>query len=125
MADERARRLRKTMTDAEMRLWFRLRPLRRKGLAFRRQSPIGPYIVDFECRPAKLAIELDGGHHAKSEQAEKDRQRSAWLERRGYTVLRFWNTEVLFQTDAVVHVITMTAEQLIEGRYRHPDRPTL
>lgn len=97
------------MTGAEMRLWFRLRPLRRDGLAFRRQSPIGRYVLDFECRPAKLGIELDGSQHAQAENAAYDAERTAWFETRGYRILRYWNSNVLQATDDVVDEIIRVA----------------
>jgi very-short-patch-repair endonuclease len=113
MANELARRLRRKMTDAEMRLWFRLRPLRREGLAFPRQLPIGPYIIDFECRSAKLGIEIDGGQHAEPATAKHDEERTCWLEQRGYRILRCWNADVLFATDDVVdEIIHVAASRL-------------
>lgn len=113
MSVEQARQLRRKMTDAEMRLWFRLRPMRRHGLAFRRQSPIGRYILDFECRSAKLGIEVDGALHTDPEAQAYDAQRTAWFEMRGYQILRFWNQDVLQQTDNVVdHIIKVAVERL-------------
>lgn len=112
--------MRRKMTDAEMRLWFRLRPLRRDGLAFRRQSPIDRYIIDFECRAAKLAIELDGSQHADPEHEARDRERSAWLEFRGYRVLRYWNADVLRRTDDVVDEIVRVAAQRLSGVQDRP-----
>jgi very-short-patch-repair endonuclease len=97
------------MTDAEMRLWHHLRAMRSHGLAFRRQSPLGAYIVDFECRRAKLIVECDGSQHDSKAIKEADTQRTAWLEEQGYKVLRFWNYEVLRQTEVVVHQIISTA----------------
>ena len=114
MADEVARALRKRMTEAEMRLWFRLRPLRRNGFAFRRQSPIGRYIVDFECRAAKLVIELDGSQHAEAAHAQRDAERDSWLAFRGYEVLRFWNNDVLARTDDVMDLIVRVAERRLQ-----------
>jgi very-short-patch-repair endonuclease len=112
---EHARELRRAMTDAEMRLWFRLRPLRREGLAFRRQSPVGRYILDFECRRAKLGIELDGSQHANGEQAVHDAERTAWFEMRGYRILRYWNVDILHETDYVVdEIIRIAASRLSE-----------
>ncbi|MBI1252710.1 MAG: DUF559 domain-containing protein [Alphaproteobacteria bacterium] len=104
------------MTDAEMRLWFRLRPLRKEGFSFRRQSPVGRYIADFECRTVKLIIELDGSQHAKREHAQRDLERDAWLRFRGYQVLRFWNDDVLLRTDAVMDVIFETARLRLDLR---------
>lgn len=100
---ERARQLRRNMTDAERRLWSRLRRRKLHGRRFRRQHPIGPFIADFACPEEKLVIELDGGQHA--ERKEQDAARTRWLAARGYRVLRFWNNDVLTQTDAVVQVI--------------------
>jgi very-short-patch-repair endonuclease len=95
-----ARQLRGTPTDAEIRLWSRLRRKQLDGFRFRRQQPIGPYIVDFFCPEAKLVIEVDGGQHNVDE--EKDEKRTRWLEERGYRVIRFWNNDVLSNTDGVV-----------------------
>jgi very-short-patch-repair endonuclease len=100
---ERARELRKGMTDAERLLWSRLRRRQVHGLRFRRQHPIGPFIADFACPQAGLVIELDGGQHALAK--DKDAARTRWLEQSGYRVLRFWNNDVLTQIDAVLHVI--------------------
>lgn len=117
MPNHLARANRRRLTDAEMRLWFRLRPLRTQGIAFRRQSPIGIYIIDFECRRAKLCVELDGNQHGMASALEYDAQRTAWLETEGYQVLRFWNHEVLRQTDVIVDQIIETAKRRIEQRY--------
>ncbi len=100
---ERARHLRREQTDAEIRLWSRLRERRLAGFRFRRQFPIGNFIVDFCCRERRLVIEVDGGHHL--EQVESDRKRTELLEARGYIVLRFWNTDVLANTDGVLEEI--------------------
>ncbi len=97
-----------------MRLWHRLRPMRRDGLAFRRQSPVGRYVLDFECRLARIAIELDGTQHGDPERAQADAKRTHWLESRGYQVLRFWNHDVIFQTDAVVFEIITAAQMRLE-----------
>jgi very-short-patch-repair endonuclease len=88
-----ARQLRSTATDAEIRLWSRLRRKQLNGFRFRRQHPIGAYIVDFFCPEAKLIVEVDGGQHNVEE--EKDEKRTSWLEERGYRVIRFWNNDVL------------------------------
>jgi len=109
MTTEFARKLRKAMTDGEMRLWNRLRPYRAYGLAFRRQSPIGPYVADFECRKAKLVIEVDGSQHR--DQQDHDRKRDAYLEAKGYRVLRFWANDVLEDTDNVMDQIITVAKQ--------------
>ncbi|MDZ7749829.1 MAG: DUF559 domain-containing protein [Halofilum sp. (in: g-proteobacteria)] len=97
---EFARTLRRNMTDAEHRLWYHLRARRFAGFRFRRQQPIGPYIVDFECFRARLVVEVDGGQHADTR--DQDAARTRYLRACGYRVLRFWNHEVLTETDAVL-----------------------
>tara|TARA_R110000824_G_scaffold390760_11_gene587800 strand:- start:5538 stop:5882 length:345 start_codon:yes stop_codon:yes gene_type:complete len=103
MANERARALRRNLTDAERKLWYALRR-DALGVNFRRQHPIGKYIVDFVCLDRKLIIEADGGQHAE-EQAAHDAARTAWLEQQGYDVLRFWNNDILTNIEGVVDVI--------------------
>ncbi len=103
MPSRLARRLRKTPTDAESRLWRRLRQKQLDGFRFRRQHPLGPYVADFFCAEARLIVEVDGGQHARA--LERDDARSRWLAARGYRVLRFWNNEVLGNTDGVIDVI--------------------
>jgi adenine-specific DNA-methyltransferase len=98
-----ARELRKTQTDAERRLWQFLRNRSLAGCKFRRQHPVGPCICDFVCIDRQVVIEVDGGHHA--DQVEKDEARTAYLESKGYTVMRFWNHEVLRETEAVLERI--------------------
>ncbi len=88
---QRARELRRNMTDAEKRLWRELRLRQFDAHKFRRQFPLGPYIVDFVCLDARLVIEVDGGQHLDS---PEDRRRDAWLATQGFRVLRFWNTTV-------------------------------
>ena len=88
-----AKLLRKNMTDAERILWQQLRAKRFTGFKFKRQQPLGRYIVDFVCLEAKLVIELDGGQHQDA--VKKDTMRDAWLKAEGYSVLRFWNNEFL------------------------------
>ena len=99
----RARALRRTMTAAEEWLWYHLRGRRLAGRKFRRQVPIGPYVVDFACLSAGLIVEADGGPHL--EQSARDGARTAWLEARGYRVLRYWNHEILTETEAVLERI--------------------
>ncbi len=86
-----ARKLRKNLTDAEQHLWYILRK-NNLGIKFRRQAEIGPYIVDFVCFERKLIIEIDGGQHYQS---TADKHRDLWLKSQGFTVLRFWNNDVL------------------------------
>jgi very-short-patch-repair endonuclease len=99
----RAKRLRKDMTDAERALWRHLRLRQISGYKFRRQQPIGKYIVDFACFEKKLIIEVDGSHH--TEQLAYDIERSAWLEKEGFRILRFWDNEVLEEVESVKEVI--------------------
>lgn len=98
---DRARRLRKNMTDAERLLW---RYLRRKALGhkFRRQVPVGPYIVDFLCLEKEMIIEVDGGQHFEN---ADDKVRDTWLLSEGYKVIRFWNSEVLGNIEGVLYAI--------------------
>ena len=103
MASLAARRLRKTPTDAETRLWAVLRRRQIEGARFRRQAPIGPYVVDFACLAERLVVEVDGGQHAR--QQDRDAARTAWLESPGFRVLRFWNHEVLGNIEGVAERI--------------------
>ena len=100
-----ARRLRTNMTDAERKLWQRLRAHRFLGASFRRQVLLGPFITDFVCHDAKLVIELDGGQHAEPCRSETDRHRTEWLAVHGYKTIRFWNNEVLNNMDGVLNQI--------------------
>jgi len=100
----RARELRSNQTDVEAKLWRRLRDRQVFGAKFRRQHPIGPYIVDFCCPTLRLIVELDGGQHAEHIMADESRTR--FLESRGYRVLRFWNNQVMTQLDAVFEEIS-------------------
>ena len=108
MANKRARRLRSNATEAEKRLWSKLRDRQLAGHKFRRQVPIGPYVVDFFCPEQKLIIEIDGGQHAV--EAALDEKRTDWLESEGYRVVRFWNNDVLGNTDGVLDAITRTLD---------------
>ena len=94
-----AKQLRKTMTEAEHRLWHHLRAHRYAGFKFRRQHPIGPYIVDFAALRHRLVVEADGGQHNGD---ARDARRDAWLAGQGFRVLRFWNHEVLQNTELVL-----------------------
>ena len=110
-----ARKLRQQSTDAERMLWKHLRAHRMAGYKFRRQVVIEPYIVDFICLDARLIVEADGGQHL--EQAEDDLKRSAFLQSRGYKVIRFWNDEILTDTHVVLERIynNLIAAPLPEG----------
>ncbi len=92
---KRARRLRRAMTLPETILWNCLRKERLRGLSFRRQHPLGPYILDFYQPAVKLAVEIDGAGHDQAEQIAHDAQRDAWLRAQGVTVLRFPAASVL------------------------------
>ena len=98
-----ARRLRREATDAEKLLWQRLRNRQLGGLKFRRQATIGPYIADFLCIEAGLIIEADGGQH----NGATDAGRTRFLESKGYRVLRFWNHDVIQNTDGVLEAILL------------------
>jgi very-short-patch-repair endonuclease len=108
---QRARALRKQMTQAEVHLWRRLQGEQIAGCRFRRQVPIGTYIADFACMAKRLIIEVDGEQHG--EDAERDLRRTAWLQSRGFRTLRFWNQEVLTNTEGVVDVIAQALEESI------------
>ena len=104
-----ARRMRKSMTEAELKLWNALRAHRLDGLGFRRQMPIAGYIVDFACPAMKLVVELDGSQHAEGFAVRRDQVRTARLEADGWTVLRFWNDDVLKSIDDVCRHILKVA----------------
>jgi BirA family biotin operon repressor/biotin-[acetyl-CoA-carboxylase] ligase len=97
-----ARTLRKQMTDAEQLLWRHLRARRLGGQKFRRQQPLGPYVVDFMHFGARVIVEADGGQHNGN---RRDEGRDAWLESQGFKVLRFWNDAILQHTDSVLEAI--------------------
>ena len=98
-----ARALRKNPTEAERALWKHLRLRQLEGQKFRRQQPLGRYVVDFVCFEKKVIVELDGGQH--SEQVASDAQRTSWLRGQGFRVLRFWNHEVLRDIEAVKETV--------------------
>ena len=99
----KARQLRKQSTDAERALWAKLRDRRMMNCKFRRQFPIGRYIVDFVCRQHNLVIELDGWHHA--DQQDYDAARTEWLRSQGFDVLRYWDNDVLTDMESVLESI--------------------
>jgi very-short-patch-repair endonuclease len=105
MANEIARSLRKRMTSHEVKLWVQLRLLDEGH--FRRQVPIGPYIVDFAEKSGKLVIELDGSQHAEEPHVAKDAVRDQYLKNKGYRVLRFWNAEVDSNMGGVIDTILL------------------
>ncbi|RUU55202.1 DUF559 domain-containing protein [Mesorhizobium sp. M2C.T.Ca.TU.002.02.1.1] len=104
-----ARKMRKAMTDAELKLWNEVRADRLMGMAFRRQMPIAGYIVDFACPAKRLIVELDGSQHASAEVAATDTVRDARLEALGWTILRFWNDDVIRDIDNVCQHIVIVA----------------
>ena len=105
---ERSRDLRKNLTDAEQKLWQKLRNKQIHGNKFRRQFVLGNYIVDFICLDKRLIIEVDGGQHMDN--AGYDLQRDEWLKSQSFKVLRFWNNQVLSEIDSVLEVIEKNLE---------------
>jgi very-short-patch-repair endonuclease len=120
-----ARELRRKATDAEKYLWSLLRNRQLAGYKFRRQHPLGRFVLDFYCHEAKLCVELDGGQHAETAQAEYDRERTAWLNQEGIRVIRFWNTDVLNNIEGVLQSIlialTTPVEQEVKRRITKED----
>ena len=112
-----AKRLRLEATDAERVLWREVRAHRFAGFKFKRQEPLGLYVVDFVCYEAKLIVELDGGQHAN--QQEADAERTRWLESRGFRVVRFWNNDVLTNIAGVMHEI----EKILNSSRPSPSPP--
>ena len=102
-----ARNLRRGQTEAEQKLWARLRGRGLDGYKFRRQVPLGRFIADFACYDARLVVELDGGQHV--ENGDDDAARTQWLKSRGFRVLRFWNQEIFENLDGVLAVIRQAA----------------
>jgi very-short-patch-repair endonuclease len=100
-----AKRLRANATPHERALWRALKEIPIDGTHFRRQAPIGPYVVDFFCPAKRLIIELDGGHHNDDETAKRDRERQLWLEQEGFRVVRFWNSEIRRDLIAVLEQV--------------------
>jgi very-short-patch-repair endonuclease len=107
MSTTRARALRRDATDAEKRLWARLRNRQIEGAKFKRQEPIAGYVADFACAEAMLIVELDGGQHT----AERDARRTASLQAAGWHVLRFWNDEVQANMEGVLATIARVVRQ--------------
>jgi very-short-patch-repair endonuclease len=106
---ERARSLRRADVDAEMRLWQALRSRQLTGWKFRRQHPVGPFVVDFVCLAASIVIEVDGAHHA--EQRAQDAARTRFIESKGFRVVRFDDGQVLEELGAVLEVIRLALEE--------------
>jgi len=106
MANDRTRQLRRKQTEAERKLWSRLWDRQLAGHKFRRQVALGPFIVDFVCFDRRVIVELDGGQHGQERYVDHDRARTAWLKGEGFSVLRFWNNEVMDNLDGVLATIT-------------------
>ncbi|RWQ41552.1 MAG: endonuclease domain-containing protein [Mesorhizobium sp.] len=104
-----ARPMRKIMTSAELKLWNELRAHRLMGLGFRRQFPIAGYIVDFACPEKKLIVEVDGSQHAQGDAVAGDEVRTLRLEQDGWTVLRFWNDDIIRDIENVCQHIVIVA----------------
>jgi len=100
-----AKKLRANTTPHERALWRALKELPIEGTHFRRQAPIGAYVVDFFCPAKRLLIELDGGHHNDEETAKYDRERQAWLEQEEYRVIRSWNSDITGNFNAVIEQV--------------------
>jgi very-short-patch-repair endonuclease len=107
----RARSLRANSTEAERIVWWALRAHRLNGASFRRQTPIGPYVVDFICHAAGLVIEIDGGQHFESKQEQRDARRDAYLAGKGFRVLRFNNHDVMLNRQGVLETIAAAIER--------------
>src|SRR5216684_2278039 len=108
----KARGLRREMTRAETKLWNVLRRDQLERLHFRRQHPIGPYVLDFYCPEIRLALELDGGQHGFDRTRARDRRRTKWLASKGITVLRFWNNDVIENLEGVWSEIVRVVDSL-------------
>jgi len=108
---EAARELRQRQTEAEKILWFRLRDRQLCGVKFRRQEPIGNYIVDFVSFEKKLILEIDGNPHKEIETKINDNQRTLWLQGEGFRVLRFWNADILSDLGKVIEKIKENLKQ--------------
>ena len=118
MINSKARELRKNPTESERALWKHLRMRQLGGYKFRRQQPIGQYIVDFVSFEGRVVVELDGGQH--SQQMDYDSKRTAWLEAQGYRVLRFWNTRVLQEIEAIKAVVLKVLESELNTPHLNP-----
>ena len=106
-----ARYARRHPTDAEACLWRQLRRKQLAGLSFRRQHPVGRYLLDFYCHEARLAVELDGGEHAEASHLQRDTERTAKLQAMGIRVVRFWNHDVLGNVEGVMQAIRQALEE--------------
>jgi very-short-patch-repair endonuclease len=105
LPNDKARALRKHLTPQEVKLWVKLRDLKALGFHFRKQAPIGHYIVDFVSFSAQIVIEVDGGQHGMADGIRSDNARDTFLQSQGFRVLRFWNSEVDQNLDGVMESI--------------------
>ena len=110
-----ARRLRRTLSPPEARLWNRLRARRPGTPVFRRQHPIGRYVLDFYCAEARLAVEIDGMSHDLGDRPQRDANRDAWLKARGLTVMRVAASEVIRNADEAADAIVRLATEIIQA----------
>lgn len=120
VAKDKARELRTRMTESETLLWHQLKGRRFQGFKFRRQRPMGPYILDFVCLEAGLVVEVDGGQHA--DQTTYDQKRTDFIGSQGLTVIRFWNHEVMDETSAVLEKIWQRLQTLTPTLSRERER---
>jgi very-short-patch-repair endonuclease len=120
-----ARHLRRAATEAETTLWRLLRHRKRRQRKFRRQHPIGPFVVDFYCAEAKLAVECDGAPHFTTEGKKRDVRRTKWLNSQGIEVIRFTSHEIEDETQQVLATIDSAIERRLSGpRAPHPPAPS-
>ena len=101
----KARTFRQNQTDAELAFWHVVKAKRFHGYKFRRQHPVGPFYADFACIEHMLVVEIDGGQHAEN---KKDAERTAYLESKGFEVIRFWNNDVLSNMEGMLHTLSLT-----------------
>jgi very-short-patch-repair endonuclease len=120
MPNQRARTFRKNMSNAEYKLWRELRLRQLDGARFRRQHPIGPYIVDFVCLDKRLVVEVDGEQHTQDDHIAHDERRDRWLTSEGYRVMRFQTIEVYQNLDGVVYTIWGALQEMPSGRGSSP-----
>lgn len=118
MSLKNARELRKNATDCERLLWLHLRGKRLQGFKFKRQQPLGNYIVDFVCFQTRLIVEADGGQYA--DQVEYDTRRDEWLKSQGFKILRFWNNDILTNTEGVLATILKPCMDYADTPSPHP-----
>ena len=118
MANQLERELRRNVTEAEKKLWQQLRLLKDERRHFRRQVPIGTYIVDFACHYCKLVVELDGGQHNEPQKLFNDQRRTDELQKFGYRVIRFWNADVFENLEGTVDMIRNAARLPTTNDYR-------